>query len=361
MSSIVFELNLDDKKENQNKKGSTATFHFDNIFTGKRCCRKIRFDIDEKKGHFYKDDLKPYTDFLISKGILNDASLTLCQDKLIKYMIFGYPKSYPHSRIEYSGIGKYFNKRNFDRYCLADYVNMSERPYLTPPQSDSSSVYPKRLLAPQESGTTTLILGSSFTGKTYLLSQEINLLRPFEYDLIVLFTESIHVPALDKIRNRPDILIKEGFDSAIPQFLKALNSRLGLRYRFLLILDDIISEKSNRKSTLGKMLTTYRNSNISTCVLAQYPTIISKESRSNFHQLVLTGMRSPESNKAFADRFDVMSWAKDRMLKSQDWNGKGRITSDDVYNYLKRLLMENGIVMYIDLKRSKDPSVINLQ
>jgi DNA replication protein DnaC len=127
------------------------------------------------------------------------------------------------------------------------------------------SVYPSRLLAPQESGTTTLILGSSFTGKTYLLAEELELLKPYEYDLIILFTESVNVPQIQKFKERPDIIIKEGFNDAIPLFLKKLNSKLKNRYRFLLILDDIISEKSSRKSTLGKMLTTYRNSNISTC------------------------------------------------------------------------------------------------
>ena len=246
-------------------------------------------------------------------------------------------------------------------------------------------MYPKRLLAPDKTGKTTLILGSSFTGKTYLLCEELDLIKPYEYDLIILFTESVHVPCLDRIRNRPDIMIREGFNSKIPEFLKKLNSSLGLRFNFLLILDDIISEKSSRKSTLGKMLTTFRNSNISTVVLAQYPTIISKESRSNFHQLVLTGMRSPESNKAFADRFDVMSWTRERMSRDPSLTGNGRTLSapmsalsprgadrgvkavktrpsnDDVYSYLKKLLMDNGVVLYIDLKRSKDPSLVDLR
>lgn len=350
MSTISFKLEFIDRVQNNVK----AHFDFTNPFTNCRMGRVVSFTLTDKKGEMYKDHLKPYIEFLIAHKMLTESMLALSQDKMLSYIIFKYPKSYPHTKKGMPpGISRYFKRQNYDRFCL----NKNSEQTLSKNMNKTASKYPSRLLAPGESGATTLILGSSFSGKTYLLSQELELIRPYEYDLIILFTESIHVPSLDKIRNRPDIIIKEGFKPEIPMFLKKLNSKLGLRYKFLLVLDDIISEKSTRKSTLGKMITTYRNSNISTVVLAQYPTIIQKESRSNFHQLVLTGMRSPESNKAFADRFDVMSWAKDRMKLE---GHQGNIKNDEVYSYLKKLLMDDGVVMYINLKKSLDPSIINL-
>ena len=75
--------------------------------------------------------------------------------------------------------------------------------------------------------------------------------------------------------------------------------------------------------------------------------------------MVCTGMRSPESNKAMTDRFDVMSWAKDRM-KIENGTDKA-IKNDEVYSYLKKLLMHDGVVLYINLKKSLDPSVIDLK
>lgn len=357
MSSISFELNFGDNNNAQ------AIFDFTNPFTKRRATRTIKFNIGDKKSHLYKDDLKPYIKFLIDHNMLNESVLALSQDKMLKYMIFSYPKSYPHTKKSVvPGIGRYFNRQNYDRYCLGK----DSKEVVQKDMDSMTSKYPNRLLAPEgDTGKTTLILGSSFSGKTYLLGQELSLIRPYEYDLIILFTESVHVPSLDKIRNRPDLVIKEGFDPAIPAFLKRLNNKLGLRFRFLLILDDIISEKSTRKSILGKMITTYRNSNISTCVLLQYPTLIEKHCRSNFHQLVVTGMRSPESNKALTDRFDILSWAKDRMRKEREAKyskegSSGAIKNDDVYSYLKRLLMENGVVLYQDLKRSLDPAVVRL-
>ena len=350
MTTIHFSLELFDRTQNN----ILAIFDFNNPYSNCRMSRKVYFTLSDKKSSEFKDHLKPYIQFMIDNKMLNESVLTLAQDKLLSYMIFKYPKSYPHGKNNIPpGISRYFKRLNYDRFCLGK-DSSAKMEYNN---DKMSSKYPSRLLAPGASGTTTLILGSSFSGKTYLLSQELDLIKPYEYDLIILFTESLHVPSLDKIRNRPDVIIREGFNDRIPEFLKNLNSALGLRFRFLLILDDIISEKSTRKSTLGKMITTYRNSNISTTVLAQYPTIIQKESRTNFHQLVVTGMRSPEANKAMTDRFDILHWARERM-KNEGANGK--INNDDVYSYLKRLLMQDGVVLYINLKKSLDPSVINL-
>jgi hypothetical protein len=73
-------------------------------------------------------------------------------------------------------------------------------------------------------------------------------------------------------------------------------------------------------------------------------------------------MRSPESNKAMTDRFDVLAWARRRMKdENPDVHGQKTIKMDDVFTYLKKLLMENGVIMYIDLKRSKDPNIIDLR
>jgi len=351
MSTIHFTIEFLDRVQN-NVKG---IFDFSNPFTNCRISRIIYFTLSGKKSDMYKNDLKPYIEFLISHKMLTEPMLALGQDKMLKYILFNYPRSYPHVKKGMPpGISRYFKRQTYDRFCLGKNSEDS----LKKNSNKTSSRYPSRLLAPASSGTTTLILGSSFTGKTYLLSEELDLIKPYEYDLIILFTESIHVPSLDKIRNRPDIIIKEGFDDKIPEFLKNLNSELGLRFKFLLILDDIISEKSTRTSILGKMITTYRNSNISTAVLLQDPTFVQRQSRGNFHQMVMTGMRTPESNKAFTDRFDVMSWAKDRMKLD---GVEGTIRNDAVYSYLKKMLMNDGVVLYINLKKSLDPSVIDLR
>lgn len=357
-SAIKFELHFDNAKSRSSGREVEAIFDYRNPFTKCVMSRSVKFRMNSMKREYYIDTLQPYVKFLIDNNMLTPEMLTLNQDKLMQYILFGYPQSYGHTRKSVPpGISRYFRRTQYDRHCL---THDPSKGSIIPKGDDEISKYPRRLLAPQESGTTTLIIGSSYTGKSYLLSQEISLLKPYEYDLILIFTESLHVPEIAKLNERPDVVVKEGFDERIPLFLKNLNSKLGNRFRFLLVLDDIISEKSNRQSVLGAMLTTFRNSNISSCVLIQYPTLISKESRSNFHQLVLTGMRSLESNKSFADRFDIISWAKDRMRHENVTSGH-TIRNEDVFSYLKKLLMVNGVVVYIDLKRSKDPALVDLR
>jgi hypothetical protein len=350
MTTISFQFDFLDTDFDNIK----AIFDYNSPFSKCRASRKFKFTVKKDKLRHYKHLLKPYVQFLIDHDMLNENMLSLGADKLLSYLIFKYPASYPNAKVGVSDdVGRYFYKRNYNRFCK----NGQSKDIVQSKAESMVSKYPSRLLAPQETGATTLILGSSHSGKTYLLTSEINRLRTYEYDLIILFTESIHVPSLDIIRDRPDIIIKEGFDERIPEFLKKLNSALGLRYRFLLILDDIISEKSTRTSILGKMITTYRNSNISTCVLLQDPTFIQKQTRGNFHQLVVTGMRSMESNAGLTSRFDVGSWAKERMKAE---GGGENIHKDDVHSYLKKLLMKDGVVLYINLKKSLDPAVVDL-
>lgn len=354
MSKIIFKLEFIDRVQNNIK----IIFDFTNPLSNHKMSRTLFFTLSDKKGDLYKEHIIPYIQFLINHKMLTESMLSLSQDKMLKYIIFKYPRSYPSTKKGVPpGISRYFNRQNYDRYCL----NKDSEQVLCQNMNTCASKYPARLLAPDttgNSGKTTLILGSSYSGKTYLLCNEIQLLKTFEYDLIILFTESKNVPCLDKIRNREDLIIIEGFNSKIPLFLQRLNSNLGLRYRFLLILDDIISEKSNRQSILGKMITTYRNSNISTCVLLQYASMVEKSARGNFHQLVVTGIRSMEGIKSFSDKYDVLYWAKQRM--KNEGNTQATIKNEEVYTYLKHLLMEDGVVLFIDLKKSCDPSVVNL-
>jgi hypothetical protein len=333
-----------------------AIFDYNSPFSKCRASRKFKFTAKKDRLRHFKHLLKPYVQFLIDHDMLNETTLSLGADKYLSYIIFKYPASYPNAKVGASDdAGRYFYKPNYNRFCK----DGKSKDILHEKKNDRISKYPSRLLAPHDTGMTTLILGSSKSGKTYLLADEINRIRDYEYDLIVLFTESLHVPSLDPIRDRPDIVIKEGFDEKVPEFLKKLNSDLGLRYRFLLILDDIISEKSTRTSILGKMITTYRNSNISTVVLLQDPTFIQRQTRGNFHQIVITGMRSKETNEGLASRFDVAGWAKDRMIA--EGKADGRIHKDDIYRYMKELLIENGVVLYIDTLNSLDPIVADLR
>ncbi len=144
-----------------------------------------------------------------------------------------------------------------------------------------------------ESANTKVFLAPSFSGKTTLMVDQLNKLTGKEleeYDLILLFTESTSAAPLKKISNqvRAKMLILDRF---VPQFVKTLkkiNTAVGNRYRFLLLLDDCLNLKGE---TLIKMVLTLRNSNISTVISIQYSKLLSKSQRQSIHDYYLINMK----------------------------------------------------------------------
>lgn len=144
------------------------------------------------------------------------------------------------------------------------------------------------IFKPEDSAKTTCILGSSFTGKTTLLVRELNKLNPKDYDRIVLFTESTNSNPLKDLNKKLQVQVFDRFCTAIPKLLKDINTETKNKFKFLLILDDVI-ELKNR--TFSKMILTMRNSNISTCVLLQHVKLITPSSRNSLHNYYITGLR----------------------------------------------------------------------
>ncbi len=115
MNTIIFNLEFIERTQNNVK----TIFDFNNPFTNCRMSRVLFFTLTDKKGELYKEHLKPYIEFLISHKMLTESMLTLAQDKLLSYILFKYPKSYPHTKKGMPpGISRYFKRQNYDRFCL---------------------------------------------------------------------------------------------------------------------------------------------------------------------------------------------------------------------------------------------------
>ncbi len=149
----------------------------------------------------------------------------------------------------------------------------------------------KSIFEPEQSAKTCSILGASFSGKTTLLTTEINKLRKNTYRKIILFTESTNSSPLKNLNEDLDVKIIDRFCKQIPKLLKDINSETNNKFKFLLILDDVIDLKNN---TFNKMILTMRNSNISTVVLLQYVKLITPSTRSSLHEYYITGLRTED-------------------------------------------------------------------
>lgn len=225
---------------------------------------------------------------------------------------------------------------------------------------EDSSIFPKEgFFNPDpKTGKSYLILGSSFSGKTTFIVENLNKLFPLDYDLICLFTETKNSEPLKKLDKNLPIMIFEGWQPEIPQFLKGINDECNNKFKFLCILDDIVDAKMSK--TLNKLILTFRNSNISTCISIQYPRLISKASRSSFHEVVVNGSRSIEWWKTASDVIDLKEWWKEYMktINNPEHEVSTKISSDEIFKGLKKATKMPQNFIYINQREGKEPVLV---
>lgn len=142
------------------------------------------------------------------------------------------------------------------------------------------------------SAKTKCILGSSFSGKTYFLASELNKLAKTPervYDKIFIFTESPQSEPLKKLEPRLNVMIVPLYIPKIVQILKRINTKSKNHFRYLVILDDVVS--GIRAGTFLKQILTMRNSQISTCILLQYAKLVTPSARNSFHDYYIVQLR----------------------------------------------------------------------
>ena len=109
---------------------------------------------------------------------------------------------------------------------------------------------------PKNGGVSICFLGSTRSGKTTFLKHLIDVY--FKKHFKVLMSNSIHNSIYDSMKDLVKSplyipkLVKEGYD---------INKATGNHYKFLYILDDVVSAKFDKE--LLKLLAIYRNSNLS--------------------------------------------------------------------------------------------------
>ncbi len=213
-----------------------------------------------------------------------------------------------------------------------------------------------RLLAPtsddSDGGQTFLIGGSSFSGKTFFLVSQLNKLIREEYDLIILMTESKNAKDLGSLRKDLPIVIIEGFRPDIIEKLKKINDGTYNRFRFMVILDDIVDQKNSK--TLLKAILTFRNAGISTVVLIQYLKLINRAMRGSFHHVLLTGFRSEEDFGTAMEMFDLRSFGRDKCAAEMD-RAPATLKKYEIAKWLKTKLSQRGVYLYLDQKHSEEP------
>jgi len=134
-------------------------------------------------------------------------------------------------------------------------------------------------------GRSIAIFGSSFSGKTQMLRNIIDLYA--KKDIITLLqADNIHA---DVYKGLPRyIYTADHFRGDIIESWKFINSKKKNKFRFLSITDDIVTGLRHN-NTLRRLILSYRNSNLNSIGLFQGLSIINKVERGSINYVVLKG------------------------------------------------------------------------
>jgi len=148
-------------------------------------------------------------------------------------------------------------------------------------------------LAPkEEGGTSTIIFGSSKSGKSFQLMKIIE--KYYDNNKFIVFLMADSVFNSPVYKNLPKSVIKlDHFDEDLITNVQYIQKQTNNKYRFVFITDDIILEKNN--SMLLRLILTMRNCDISTIMLLQSITLLSKNGRFNINNCIFRRNNNAES------------------------------------------------------------------
>ena len=125
----------------------------------------------------------------------------------------------------------------------------------------------------------TSMLASSKSGKTTLLYNLVQTVSKY-YDIVLFFT----VNSMAKIYKNFDqkrLLIIQDFDQRIIYALHHLNTECDAKFKFFVIMDDIIDVKYNK--VVAELFSTFRNMNFSSLHSVQYKIYMNPNARAQCH------------------------------------------------------------------------------
>lgn len=155
------------------------------------------------------------------------------------------------------------------------------------------------------SGRTAFVAGRSYSGKTYFLVQQLNMLknkkrggpdkhtanRPM-YEKIIIMTNSPNAEPFRSLYKELNIRIIPFYLPKIVMALKRINDKTDNKSPFLIVLDDVFSSLKGR--SFKDLILTMRNSNITTVCLSQYLKHCEPQTRNSFHDIYITKFKPEE-------------------------------------------------------------------
>lgn len=198
---------------------------------------------------------------------------------------------------------------------------------------------PFKLQIDPKTGLSITIFGSSKSYKTYLLKRIID--KYFAKDCIILLcAQNMHAEIYDDI---PNSVIRINYYS--PQIIKSfamVNKKLKNKYRFVVILDDIITEKS--EGNLEQLYLTLRNSRISIITCLQNIQLLKATSRGNSNIVIFRKFNQAHAVESYVMKEYLANFPPFKDLKMSDKvNLYMKITN--VHDYFVLDVLNNTLIL----------------
>jgi len=157
-----------------------------------------------------------------------------------------------------------------------------------------------RLKLDKKTGNTTVLIGSSKSGKSTLMMHLWKKYYNSKKFISTLFSPSLHIELFkEKSLIKSPRFGKEG-DEYI-QTQRYVNQKCKNKYSFLDMFDDITDMRFNK--IINDLILTYRNSNVSTIINIQYVKLLSMSTRSNVNNVIFLHLNTDEDIKKTIDAF----------------------------------------------------------
>jgi hypothetical protein len=146
-----------------------------------------------------------------------------------------------------------------------------------------------------KSGLSILMIGSTRSGKSTCLNwlMENYYFPPENKYINVIFSNSYQADIYDNFRQNKSVVGSILYQPNVVKDLYKINSQTKNKYKFNVILDDIVDSKYDQE--LKKMLCIYRNSRIGTIICLQNDKLLNATTRGNINHVLLFKLNSDEA------------------------------------------------------------------
>jgi ABC-type lipoprotein export system ATPase subunit len=144
-------------------------------------------------------------------------------------------------------------------------------------------------------GLSILMIGSTRSGKSTCLNYLMDkyfFAKENKY-INVIFSNSYQADTYDNFKKSKNTTGSMIYQPDIIKDLYKINSQTSNKYKFNVILDDVVDQKNDKE--LKKMLTIYRNSRIGTIICLQNDKLMNATTRGNINHVLLFKLNSDEA------------------------------------------------------------------